>query len=76
MEKDPLEQQTQRINTWLRYHTDYQVQINFLDLYACIGTRIFKHGELVKSWIGATLENRLSEIIAFLKIDEWEKQER
>ncbi len=69
MERDPLEQQAQLINHWLRYHTDYQVQINFLSLFACIDVRIEKDGMLVKSWIGATLEKRLGEVIKFLEIE-------
>jgi hypothetical protein len=72
--ENPLELQAQRINRWLRYHTDYQVQINFLSLYACIDVRIERKETLVKSWIGSTLEKRLDEVIRFLHIEDWEKQ--
>lgn len=65
-----LEQKSQAINTWLRYHSDYQVTLSFLSLYGCLEIKILHKQKILHMWIGDTLEKRLDEVIFFLRIEE------
>lgn len=67
---NPIEAKQRKINTWLRYHTDYQVTIHLHSLYGCIQATVERNGKWEASWIGNTLEKRLDQVIEYLKIDE------
>jgi hypothetical protein len=69
---DP-EMQQQRINRWLRYHTNYQVTINLYALYGCISVEVKRDSEQVLYRIGTSLSKRLDEVILFLDIGTWER---
>ena len=83
---NPIETKQSRINYWLRHHTDYDVVYHFNGTYGCVHITIVKNlhiergdgerssysYEHVKSWAGQSLEKRLDQVIAYLKIDEWE----
>ncbi len=62
-----IEKKAHFINSWLRYHSDYQVTIEFLSLYGTIEIKITRKGDYVRMWIGDTLEKRLDEVIAYLR---------
>jgi hypothetical protein len=77
-----IEIKQMRINYWLRYHIEYQVMIRLCTRYVCIEVQVtrrewdsqnhkFKE-KYLKRWLGNSLEELLDELIAYLKIDEWE----
>ncbi len=73
-----IEIKQMRINYWLRYHIEYQVMIRLCTCYVCIGVQVMRREwdfqnhrfkeKCLKRWLGNSLEERLDEIIAYLKI--------
>ena len=77
-----IELKQMRINYWLRYHSEYLTMIHLCTCHVCIGVQVtrrewdfqdhkFKE-KCLKRWLGNSLEECLDEVIAYLKIDEWE----
>lgn len=70
-----IQKKIEKINSWLRYHTEYEVIINLCDMYACISIRLkeaHKNEYSILFDIGDTLDKRLDSVLKWIEKKEGE----
>jgi hypothetical protein len=65
--KNPFEQKSHKINSWLRHHPDNQVTLRLCGLYGCVEAEVTRGANRLYSDSGDTLEKRLDAVIKYLE---------